>query len=459
MSLASTMRILVADDEEEIRESLKEIFSEEGYEILTAKSEIEALKGAETGIDLAILDIKLGVDNGIEVLKKLKDAYPQVPVIMITGFGTIALAKEAFKIGAHDFLEKPLRLIQVRTTVRNALEGVLLKKQLYKKESGVSGNPIIESAAMKQLYSQATRLSNVRETVVIMGPSGSGKDLLARHLHYEGVRAPGPFVVTNAASLPVTLAEDEFFGHERGAFTGADKKRIGCIEQAHGGTLFLDEIGDMDIQIQAKILRVLESGELVRLGGTSTTKVDVRFICATHKDLEDLVSQGKFRHDLWYRISAFVLKIPGLDARTDDIAPLCEFFLKMLSKELGIEKTFSKESLCFLSGMNFPGNVRELKHLITRLAVYTDSAEIDICDIKLQCNESSVKTERKNISDDIDLTLDFKDAKIQFEKEFLRRSLTMNQGNITATARSIGLAQSNLSRKLKELGIEINKQV
>lgn len=453
MEKIDNMRILIADDEEEIRESLREIFVDDGYDVTVAENEEQVLREAASGVDLIILDIKLGDDNGIEVLRKLKSQYLQVPVIMITGFGTIALAKEAFKIGAHDFLEKPLRLLQVRTSIRNALEGVALRKQLQKKESGAHKEPLIVSECMIQLYQKASKLANVREPVVITGPSGSGKDLLARYLHFEGRRAQGPFIVTNAASLPVSLAEDELFGHERGAFTGADKKRLGCLEQANGGTLFLDEIGDMDLQIQAKVLRVIENGELMRLGATTPVKIDVRLVCATHKDLQLLVSKGLFRHDLWYRISAFVLNVPPLTQRRDDIIPLAQFFLKNISSELGIKKQFTSAALQSLAELEYPGNVRELKHLITRVAVYTDSNIIDSKDIESHYIERN-KVKELNVSPLIQSQIsDFRTAKLEFEKQFLRNALEAHQGNITATARTIGLAQSNLSRKLKELGI------
>lgn len=453
------MKILIVDDEADIRESLGEIFTEDGYDVICAGNEKDALTAAGSGVDLAIVDIKLGADNGIDVLRKLKSSFTHLPVIMITGFGTVSLAKEAFQVGAHDFLEKPLRLIQVRTSVRNALEGVSLKKQLMRKEQPMVHSPILVSDAMKQLYAQASRLSNVRESVVIMGPSGSGKDLLARHLHYEGVRAQGPFIVSNAASLPVNLAEDEFFGHEKGAFTGADRKREGCFELANNGTLFIDEIGDMDLQVQAKVLRVLENGEFVRLGAGTPAKVNVRLVCATHKNLESLVSTGKFRHDLWYRISAFVLNIPGLDKRKDDIIPLSEHFLRQICNELCIEKRFTDDALVFLSESTFPGNVRELKHLITRTAVYSDSHCIKRSDIQAHYTGHSIIQTTPKSTETVPLSEfsfgpDFKTAKLQFEKDYLIKALCSQEGNITATARLIGMAQSNLSRKLKELGIE-----
>ncbi len=452
MSGQEKLRILIADDEEEIRETLREIFTEDGYEVIVADGESSALQGIRAGSDLALIDIKLGEDNGIELLRKIKQQFPQIPVIMITGYGTVSLAKEAFKIGAHDFLEKPLRLIQVRTSVRNALEGVLLRKQLRRNAGGVV-KPVIVSESIKRIYEQAARLAYVKEPVVVNGPSGSGKDLVARFLHFEGPRAQNPFIVTNAASLPPTLAEDELFGHEKGAFTGADRLREGCFEQANGGTLFLDEIGDMDLIIQAKLLRVLETGEFRRLGSSSRMKVDVRLVCATHKDLEELVKQGKFRNDLWYRISAFVLKVPGLDKRKEDIAPLAEHFLRLMCEELGIEKKFSPAVLEELSKMEFPGNIRELKHLVARLAVYTDNVEIRVEDIPGR--SGNINPVQGTVEQSESGIIDFKAAKISFERDYLRKALRASGGNITAAARAIGMAQSNLSRKLKELDIKI----
>lgn len=452
MSGQEKLRILIADDEEEIRETLREIFTEDGYEVIVADGESSALQGIRAGSDLALIDIKLGEDNGIELLRKIKQQFPQIPVIMITGYGTVSLVKEAFKIGAHDFLEKPLRLIQVRTSVRNALEGVLLRKQLRRNAGGVV-KPVIVSESIKRIYEQAARLAYVKEPVVVNGPSGSGKDLVARFLHFEGPRAQNPFIVTNAASLPPTLAEDELFGHEKGAFTGADRLREGCFEQANGGTLFLDEIGDMDLIIQAKLLRVLETGEFRRLGSSSRMKVDVRLVCATHKDLEELVKQGKFRNDLWYRISAFVLKVPGLDKRKEDIAPLAEHFLRLMCEELGIEKKFSPAVLEELSKMEFPGNIRELKHLVARLAVYTDNVEIRVEDIPGR--SGNINPVQGTVEQSESGIIDFKAAKISFERDYLRKALRASGGNITAAARAIGMAQSNLSRKLKELDIKI----
>jgi len=457
------MRILVADDEPGIRESLKEIFHEDGYDVVTAENErsaIEALEKSDSsyGVDLAIIDIKLGNDDGIQVLRRCRSQFPSLPVIMITGFGSVALAKEAFKLGVHDFLEKPLRLVQVRTCVRNALESIRLKRELSARHDGIWSRPVYASEKMKDLLAQASKVASVKEPVVISGPSGSGKELLARHLHNESPRSAGPFIATNAASMPVSLAEDELFGHERGAFTGAEKKREGCIEQADKGTLFLDEIADMDPLVQAKLLRVLESGTFQRLGGSAPVHVDVRIVCATHKDMEELVRAGKFRHDLWYRISAFVLQVPGLDKRKNDIPLLADHFLFGMAQQLGIEKKFTPAALDMLSDMHFPGNVRELKHLVARCAVYSEGHSIDVNDILSQYGQKQTMQVQGTpasdtaVSGDL-ISGDFKEARVRFEKEFLRNALAKNEGNISATARAIGMAQSNLSRKLKELGL------
>ncbi|MFW5774993.1 MAG: sigma-54-dependent transcriptional regulator [Chitinivibrionales bacterium] len=457
------MRILVVDDEKDICESLHEIFTEDGYQVDIANDAAQAFATIAPDTDMVILDIKLGEDNGIEVLKKIKQEWPQLPVVMITGFGTVSLAAEAFKYGAHDFLEKPLRLLQIRTCVRNVMEGIRLRKQLAQQQSGSAPQPIYHSEAMRLLYQQAARLAAVREPVAIIGPSGAGKDLLARFLHYQGPRARGPFMVTNAASMPATLAEDELFGHEKGAFTGADKRRIGVIEQAHGGTLFLDEIGDMDLQVQAKILRVLENGELSRLGSNAPVKIDVRLVCATHKNLEELVSRGQFRHDLWYRINAFVLKVPGLDARTEDIPLLADYFLAAVSHDLGAPKQFSSDAHEALKSLSYPGNVRELKHVVTRLAVYCDGQTIGGHHVRNGSitaktggvAAAQIMADGGDPSGQPYFDLDFKDAKAAFERDYLKTALARNNGNITATAREIGMAQSNLSRKLKDLGTQI----
>lgn len=446
------MRIGIVDDEAGIRESLSEILVEEGYDVACAESAQEARAIISSGLDLVLLDIKLGSDNGIELLKEIKTRHPFLPVIMISGHGTVALTAEAFKLGAHEFMEKPLRLIQVRACVRNALEAVKLKNRVMEQERAQYPRPLYRSKVMKQLFAQASRLASLREPVVITGPSGAGKELIAHVLHYDGVRREGPFTATNAASMPVTLAEDELFGHEKGAFTGADRQRIGCLEKAHGGTLFLDEIADLDLQIQAKLLRVLETGTLMRLGGMQQVKVDVRIIAATHKNLARMAEEGAFRHDLWYRLCAFVLQVPPLADRREDIPLLATAFLKKTCAEMGCAKDFSTGALACLEAMSFPGNVRELRHMVTRAAVFSDENTISERAIRAVApTTSSAPLSAAPAAGYHDY--DFRTAREKFELDYFKAVLGKASGNITAAAAAIGMAQSNLSRKLKELGL------
>ncbi len=444
------VKVLIIDDEEAIRESLTEIFEEEGYSTISASNANDAEELMSSSINVVLLDIKLGEDNGIDLLKTFKKDYPSIPVIMISGHGTVSLTAEAFKAGAHEFMEKPLRLIQVRACVRNAIESSILKNRVVESERGHLPQPIYKSRLMKDLYLQTERLASINETVVIMGPSGSGKELIAQSLHYNGKRKSAPFIVTNAASLPVNLAEDELFGHEKGAFTGAHARRKGALENADGGTLFLDEIADLDIQIQAKLLRVLETGQFTRLGGSELISVDVRIISATHKDLNTLVSDGSFRQDLWYRLSAFVLNVPGLEQRKDDIPLLAEDFLKKSCLEIGVNRNFSEDAMKCLVDYNYAGNVRELKHIITRAVVFSDSDLIDRVTIEIAMGNNHSYEEKNGLDYS---NLHFKDARQKFEKDYFTSVLKKNSDNVTSTAASIGMAQSNLSRKLKELGL------
>ena len=449
--MESKMHVLVVDDESAIRESLFEILEEEGYEVRCASSAAEARSQLSSGTDLVLLDIKLGGDNGIDLLREIKGQRPFLPVIMISGHGTVALTAEAFKLGAHEFMEKPLRLMQVRACVRNALEAVRLKNRVLEQERARYPHPIYRSSVMKQLFQQASRLASLREPVIIAGPSGSGKELVAHALHYEGTRREGPFIATNAASMPVTLAEDELFGHEKGAFTGADKQRTGCLEKASTGTLFLDEIADLDLQVQAKLLRVLETGTLVRLGGTQPVNVDVRIIAATHKNLNKMVDEGSFRHDLWYRLCAFVLTVPPLSERKEDIAPLAASFLAKTCAEIGCNKSLGDDAVAYLQALPYPGNVRELRHIITRAAVFSDADLID--ERAVASVVPSVAAAPADGAAERYDSYDYRTAREKFETDYFQAVVKKAGGNITAAAAAIGMAQSNLSRKLKELGL------
>lgn len=437
--------VLIVDDEKDIRESLREVLEEEGYSVTVAGSVAEARTVVLAKIDTALLDIRLGDGDGIELLAEYRAQRPDLPVIMITGHGSVDLAVDAFRKGAYEFLEKPLRLMQVKACVRNSVQTVKLQQE---RQSGRI-RPIYRSAVMKDLFMRIGKLASMPTPVMVLGPSGSGKELVAQSLHYDGSRQNQPFVAVNAASLPANLAEDELFGHVKGAFTGADSPRRGALEQANGGTLFLDEVADLDLTVQAKLLRVLESGKFSPLGSEKEITVDVRIVAATHKNMDQLMTEGKFRHDLWYRLAAFVLTVPSLADRPEDIAVLAEHFLQGISSEIGTVRTFAPETLQAIANHPLPGNVRELRHLITRMAVMADGDSITLDDFKCAGVAAPQKIEKgRDYS-----SMDYRSARLAFENDYFQTILDRFDNNITASAAAIGMAQSNLSRKLKDLGL------
>lgn len=436
--------ILIVDDEADIRESLRELLEDEGYRVTTAGSVAEARMVVLAQIDAVLLDIRLGDGDGIAVLSELKAQRSDLPVIMITGHGSVDLAVEAFRKGAYEFLEKPLRLMQVKACVRNAVKSVRLQQERQNDRV----RPVYCSAAMSSLFGQVGKLASIPAPVMVLGPSGSGKELVASSLHYEGSRRESPFVAVNAASLPANLAEDELFGHVKGAFTGADSVRQGALERANGGTLFLDEVADLDLAVQAKLLRVLETGTFSPLGSDRIVKVDVRIVCATHKSIDRLISEGKFRHDLWYRLAAFVLTVPPLRERREDIPVLAELFLKTITTEIGAVRSFAPETVAALKELPLDGNVRELRHLVTRLAVLADHEVITPADLRAAGGSvAAVESAGRDYS-----MLDYRAARLAFERDYFAAVLDRYDNNITASAAAIGMAQSNLSRKIKDLG-------
>lgn len=443
-------KILVIDDEKDICETLKELLEDEGYSVDTANSAGIALKHNFFQIDTAIVDIKIGKDDGITLLKQIKEIRPNLPVIMITGHGSVELAASAFKFGAYEFIEKPLRLVQVKTAVRNAVE-----KNKLRNSQNERTIPIINSPQMKAVFAQSAKLAPLKMSVMILGESGSGKELVAQSLHFDGNRSDKPFIAVNASTLPANLAESELFGHKKGAFTGAEYKRIGALEKANGGTLFLDEVADLDITVQPKLLRVLETGKFTPLGADEEISVDVRIIAATHKNIEQLVAEGKFRTDLWYRLSSFVIKIAPLNERPEDILPLAEKFLSQMSKEIGENFEFGENAKKHLLSLQYKGNVRELRHIISRACLFAKNKIINENDIKLAISGNFLMQNQQEIPENHNkyLSLDYKSAIDEFEKDYFSALLEKNNGNITLSAAAIGMAQSNLSRKLKQLGI------
>ena len=366
-------KILVIDDERAIRNSLKDILS---YENHTVEDASDGLAGLEliklNKYDLVLSDIKMPGLDGLELLQKLEDIEPHPTVVMISGHGNIETAVESIKRGAFDFIPKPLDLNRLLVTVRNALdkEKLVSETKTLKKKVGGKYNMMGESAALKQVREMIDKLAPTDARVLILGPNGSGKELVAREIHEKSLRSAGPFVEVNCAAIPSELIESELFGHEKGAFTSAIKQKKGNFEQAEGGTLFLDEIGDMSLSAQAKVLRALQENKIMRVGGEKEIQVNVRVLAATNKNLQEEIAKGNFREDLYHRLSVIVVKVPSLNDRREDIPLLVEYFSQMICKDYGMAvKKFDKEALDQLQQRNWTGNIRELRNIVERLII------------------------------------------------------------------------------------------
>jgi len=442
--------ILIVDDEEGIRESLSGILEDEGYDILTADSGEEAVRILrETSPDLIFLDIWLTGIDGIKTLQEIKAMKSDVPVIMISGHGSIELAVKATQTGAYDFLEKPLSLERVLLVSKRAIEkrtlereNITLRENLTRKWKLIG-----ESQKIKDLREQMEMAARSNSRVLIFGESGTGKEVAARLLHEKSQRDGKPFVEVNCAAIPQELIESELFGHEKGSFTGAFEKKNGKFELADGGTLFLDEIGDMSLQTQAKVLRVIETQEFQRVGGNKNINVDVRIIAATNKDLREEVKKGNFREDLFFRLNVIPLFIPPLRERKDDIPILVEYFLDSLAAEYGKPpRKILSEALKYLQSYDWPGNVRELKNVIERLVIMTPSNIIDAKNLFIPVeHEGSDYFQYKTL----------KDARDAFEKDYITKKLEENNWNISRTAEILDMERSNLHRKIKTYEIKV----
>ncbi len=452
-------KILVVDDEENIRKSLKMILEYEGYQFLEASSGPEAIALIEETIDLdlVLLDIKMPDQDGLEVLAQLKKRPYSPEVIMISGQGTIQAAVEATKLGAFEFLEKPLHRDRVLLSIRNALnQNILrqecqdLRKKAEKKYELVGNHP-----SMKQLWKEILKTAPTNATVLIYGESGTGKELIARAIHSHSLRAKEPFVQVNCAAIPEELIESELFGHEKGAFTGATERKSGKFEQADGGTIFLDEVGDMSLKTQSKVLRVLEEGEVQRVGSNKISRVDVRVIAATNKDLKQEISQGKFRDDLFFRLNVVPVYSPPLRDKKEDIPLLVEYLSRNFAEENNFRpKKFSEDALQAMMTYPWNGNVRELKNVVERLIIMTD-AEI----IEKKHLPSPVRGEIKTDLPDSAKIKTLKDFRELAEKDFILAKLEKNNWNISQTAREIDTPRSNLYKKLAQYGIKIKMGV
>jgi len=438
--------ILVVDDEPEIRHSLQGVLEDEGLEVRTASTGAEALRSCEEDLpDLVLLDLRLPDLDGLEVLGRLKALYPGLPVVIISAYGTIDLAVQAVKGGAFDFIEKPFPSVdKVMLTVNHALRVSRLEQHNRMLRQGEVPELLGCSRAVQRIREQVELVAPTEASVLITGENGTGKELVARMIHYHSARREGPFLEVNCAAIPEELIESELFGHEKGAFTGASARRKGRFELADGGTLFLDEIGDMSPRIQAKVLRALEERRFTRVGGTRDIRVDVRLVAATNKDLSTEIRQGKFREDLFFRINVIPLHVPPLRERPEDVPLLVEHFLQRYCSESGRPlKEISPEAMEALQRYHWPGNVRELKNLMERLAIMVAHSKVELRDLPPEIQAPEVVSGRS-----------LRAAREEFERRYILRCLEECGYNISQTAEVLGIERAHLYRKMRRLGID-----
>src|SRR5688500_17815611 len=379
-------RILVVDDEAEIRRSVRMILEYDGYDVLEASSGPEGVALAEKeSPDLIFLDVKMPGMDGLEALQRIKAANDALPVVIISGHGTVSTAVEATKLGAFDFIEKPLASERVLVTIRNALDQTRLvdENRSLKRAVEARHQMVGESVSLRQIWDAIKRAAPTTATVLLLGESGVGKELVARAIHRNSLRSRDRFIQVNCAAIPEELIESELFGHEKGSFTGATEKQIGKFEQADRGTIFLDEVGDMSAKTQAKVLRVLQEGEVERLGSSKTMKVDVRVIAATNKRLEEEIDAGRFREDLYFRLSVIPIHVPPLRERTADIPLLVKHFTELFNRESSFKpRRFSNEALELMQQQRWRGNIRELRNTVERLLIMSRGDAVEALDIR-----------------------------------------------------------------------------
>ncbi len=456
--------ILIVDDEVPILNSLSKILEDEGYEVTVAKSGAEALKlmTAEPP-DLMLLDIWMPEMDGLETLRRAREQAPRLPVMMMSGHGSIETAVKAIKLGAYDYIEKPLSLENVTLRVRHALdqhrleeENLSLRTKVERRFELVGASP-----AMQRLRQLIATAGPTTGRVLICGENGTGKELVARAIHQQSPRRERPFVAVNCAAIPENLIESELFGHERGAFTGATAQKRGQFEQADGGTLFLDEIGDMSLSTQAKVLRALEEQQFTRVGGTKLIKVDVRVIAASNKDLAKEIEKGNFREDLFYRLNVLPIEVPPLRERKEDIPLLVRHFLGTHAEDQGLKvKEIAPDALEALQLYDWPGNIRELRNLIERLMIMVPGRVIDAAhaSLFLQSRPATQPTPQSGSALAFKSYDSLRDARNAFEREYISRKLRENAWNISRTADDLKIERSHLHRKIKLLNVELRPE-
>jgi len=456
------MRILVVDDERKWRELMQSELEEAGHEVVSAEDGQHALDrlGDGEAFDLIFTDLRMEPVNGLALLRRVREVAPATDLVMVTAFADTRTAVEAMRLGAYDFLTKPfeleeLRLLAARVAEKRGLkaENRALRSLLEGDAAGPPGNMVGASAIMQQIYELIAKVAGADTTVLIRGESGTGKELVARAIHDRSPRAGGPFKAVNCAALPETLLESELFGHERGAFTGAERRKIGLCEAAGGGTLFLDEIGEISGAVQAKLLRALESKEITRIGATDAIKIDTRVVAATHVDLERAIREGDFRRDLYYRLNVFPITLPPLAARREDIATLATRFLQELAP--GEEVSLPRSVLAKLEGYAWPGNVRELRNVIERATILAGGSAIGPEHVMLPDEGASLgpgPSAASPIGESLALPTEGVQLE-QVEARLIREALRRARGNKSQAARLLGITRRALYCRMEKHGI------
>ncbi len=456
--MPSRAEILIIDDDANTLASLARAFRLAGHEAAVSDNATRALELAKSQrFDLILSDVIMPGKDGITLLEELRKADITSPVVMMSGQANIEMAVRATKLGALDFLEKPVSTDKLLLTIENALRITRLEEENRDLKRRLGRHEIVwASAAMREVMSQVDRVAPTETRVCIRGETGTGKELIARALHEKGPRYSNGFVSLNCAAIPAELIESELFGHEKGSFTGAAGRHVGKFEQAHRGTLFLDEIGDMPLPMQAKLLRVLEEGEIERVGGDKPIQVDARVIVATHRNLEEEVRQGAFREDLYHRIYVFPIVLPPLRERGEDIAVLAEHFAEQLAHQNSWKpKTFSKDAIEALREYSWPGNVRELRNVIERVLLLNSGDNVEAAAVRAALpgpNQTVSPNSNGSASFGVGTLANRVEA---FEREMLLAELKRNRNHMTNTARALGLERSHLYKKCQQLGIDV----
>ena len=441
--------VLIVDDEANIRSSLQGALGREGYQVECAATAAEARQKLRDSFDYILLDVWLPDGNGLDLLRESLAADPEAVVIMMSGHATIDAAVQATRLGAFDFLEKPLSLERLLVLLRNAGAAVALQSENRRLARGWAKPILGRSPAIRRLLGEIERAGAGAARVLIQGENGTGKELVARALHAAGPREGRPFVAVNCAAIPEELIESELFGHERGAFTGATQARKGRFEEAHGGTLFLDEVGDLSARAQTKLLRVLQEGELMRVGGNRAIRVDVRVIAATNQDLAALVRAGRFREDLYFRLAVVPIMVPPLRERAEDVPLLVERFATETAAEAGVKaRAFAPAALLALGRYRYPGNVRELRNIVERLLIMAPGERVEVDAVRSILPREPEETGASDGAGAGRLA----DRVRDFERNAIEAALAAEGGSMTRAAARLGLERSHLYKKMKKLG-------